>query len=191
MVLSNRLRAWAALVVAATQTATVLGHPFINTSPRAAADCSKEVLQAAADAYVAAQTAGNVTLLEGVVATAGWEYEQNNKKMEAKAGVLGKALKLDHRRTNFDLVACATYTELISASDPANPYVMGVQLRHRVEDGKVVLVDVIASTTGSWLFNATKTLEYVRQEKWDVIPEGKRDKREVIKAAGDAYMDMW
>ena len=67
---------------------------------------------------------------------------------------------------------------------------IGTQIRHDA-DLKVTKIDVIASTTGSWLFNSTKTLEFAKQEKWDIIPEGKRDKRDVIKNAGDAYMDMW
>jgi hypothetical protein len=94
-------------------------------------------------------------------------------KIEHTAGVLHKALKIEHRRTNYDLVDCATYTELIA---PSGPYVIGTQIRH-AEDGKVSQIDTIATTTNSWLFNATKTLEYVRQEKWDIIPEEKRDKR--------------
>jgi len=172
----------ATLLVGVAQT--VLGHPV---APQAA-DCSRSLLAEASDAYVAAQTTGNVTLLERVVAS-GWEYEENNKKGEARKGVLSKALKIDHRRTIFDMVACATYTEIIAA-DPSNPYVIGTQIRHG-DDGRVTLIDTIASTTGSWLFDAKKTLGYVLDEKWDPIPEAKRDDRNVIKAAGDAYLDMW
>ncbi|GAB1316208.1 hypothetical protein MFIFM68171_06418 [Madurella fahalii] len=182
MVSSTGLRTW---IVLGTAAQAVLGHPLTS---RQATGCSKAVLQAAADAYIEAQRAGNTSLLLEFVADT-WEYEQNNKKMDVQAGVLSKALKIDHRRTNFDLVQCATYSEVIAA-DPADPYVIGTQIRHG-EDGRVTLIDTIASTTNSWLFNAQKTLEYVRQEKWDIIPEEKRDSREVIKAAGDAYMDMW
>ena len=39
--------------------------------------------------------------------------------------------------------------------------------------------------------HATKTLEYIKMENWHLIEKGKRDKREVIQAEGDAYMDMW
>jgi hypothetical protein len=163
---------------------TVFGHPLASQ----ASGCDRSVLVRASDAYIAAQAAGNVSLLEQVVADS-WEYEENNKRRDAREGVLSKSLKIDHRRTNFDLVACATYTELI-VSDPANPHVIGTQIRHGV-DGRVTLIDTIASTTNSWLFDAKKTLEYVLQEKWDPIPEGKRDSRNVIKAAGDAYLDMW
>jgi hypothetical protein len=161
--------------------------PRHHLAPRAA-DCDRSVLAEAADAYVATQTAGNVSLLQGL-ASDGWEYEENNKKKDPRQGVLSKALTIDHRRTNFDLVACATYTEII-VSNPANPYVIGTQIRHG-SDGRITLIDTIASTTNSWLFDAKKTLEYVLQETWDPIPEGKRDKRDFIQAAGDAYLDMW
>ena len=153
-----------------------------------ASDCSREVLAKAAEAYVAAQVAGSVNLLRDVVSE-NWEYEENNKKKDAQKGILSKALKIGHHRTTFDLVACATYTEVI-ATDPANPYVVGTQIRHGI-DGRVTLIDTIASTTNSWLFDAKKTLEYVLQEEWVLIPGAKRDSRDVIKAAGDAYLDMW
>lgn len=178
----SSVRSFVVLLHGAVQA--VLGHPLASR----VSDCDHSVLAEAADAYIAAQTAGNVALLQSVVAD-GWEYEENNKKKNADEGVLSKALKIDHRRTNFDMVACATYSEVI-VTDPANPYVIGTQIRHGA-DGRVTLIDTIASTTNSWLFNAQRTLEYVLQEDWDPIPEGKRDDREVIKAAGDAYMDMW
>lgn len=148
--------------------------------------CDRAALTKGADAYVAALTAGSLDPLQAVLAS-NWTYMENNKAVSAQSGVLKKALKIDHRRTNYDLVACATYTELISTG---GPYVLGTQLRHDA-DGKLTSIDTIASTTNSWIFNATKTLEYVVKEKWDPIPADKQDAREVIQAAGDAYMDMW
>ncbi|KAL2178226.1 uncharacterized protein P884DRAFT_197729 [Thermothelomyces heterothallicus CBS 202.75] len=161
-----------------------IGHPLDPRAP----GCDRSVLAEAANAYIATQTAGNISLLQGVVAD-GWEYVENNKRRNASEGVLEKALTINHRRTNFDLVACATYTEVI-VTDPANPYVIGTQIHHDA-DGHVKLIDTIASTNNSWLFDAKNTLEYVLQDNWDPIPEDKRDSREFIKAAGDAYLDMW
>jgi hypothetical protein len=172
---------WTALAVLTSLLPLTLSAPTT-----AKATCDKAVLQAAADAYIAAQTAGSFSSLQAHVSP-NFTYVENNKKIPHMQGVLHKALKIEHRRTNYDLVQCATYSEVVA---PAGPYVIGTQIRH-AEDGKVREIDTIATTTGSWLFNASKTLEYVKGEKWDVIPEGKRDKREVIKAAGDAYMDMW
>jgi hypothetical protein len=182
MARSINVRFFAILLSGAVQT--VLGHPLASLAP----NCDHSVLAEAANAYIAAQAAGNIAMLQGVVAD-GWEYEENNIRKDAQDGVLSKALKIDHRRTNYDLVACATYSEVI-VTDPANPYVIGTQIRHGA-DGRVTLIDTIASTTNSWLFDAKKTFEYVLQEEWDPIPEDQHDDREVIKAAGDAYMDMW
>ncbi|KAF2794816.1 hypothetical protein K505DRAFT_349064 [Melanomma pulvis-pyrius CBS 109.77] len=153
----------------------------------AGSDCDRTALSEAADAYVAAQTAGSLDSLQDRLSS-NWTYQENNKIVTSQtSGVLRKPLKIDHRRTNYDLVACATYTELVSAS---GPYVLGTQIRHGA-DKKVISIDTIASTTNSWLFNATKTLEYVKQESWAPIPAAKRDARAVIQAAGDAYLDMW
>ena len=155
---------------------------------RGTTQCSRETLLLAADAYVAAQTTGNLGALDKVVAS-NWTCEENNKIIDATKSVMNKALPIDHRRTIVDLELCATYTELIAAND-ARPYVIGTQIRHGT-DGKVTLIDSVASTTGSWLFNAKKTLEYALQEKWDPIPEARRDSRAAIQAAGDAYLDLW
>jgi hypothetical protein len=155
------------------------------------ATCTRETLLAAADAYVAAQTAGKLDALASVLAT-NWTYEENNKVIDPLKSVAAtKALKIDSRRTIVDLVQCATYTELI-APDNTQPFVIGTQIHHdKTDTSKIRLIDSVASTTGSWLFDAKKTLEFARGEKWDPIPEGKRDPRELIQAAGDAYMDLW
>lgn len=169
------------IAVFASLVLAVSAAPTIQT--RAA--CDRAVLKSAADAYIASQGNGSISALQSFFAP-NWTYTENNKVISHMQGVIHKALKVDHTRTNFDMVDCATYTELISAS---GPYVIGTQIRHG--EGGVTSIDTIASTTNSWLFNATKTLEYVLKEPWDPIPPEKRDKREVIKAAGDAYMDMW
>ncbi|KIH94521.1 hypothetical protein SPBR_06140 [Sporothrix brasiliensis 5110] len=165
-----------------------------------AVTCNHTTLAEAADAYIAAQTTGQLAPLLAVTA-ANWTYQENNQAVSiatsrsASGIIVAKALKIDHRRTNFDLTACATYTELVSATDPANPYVIGTQIHHATdlsEPQKVVLVDSIVTTTGAWLFDAKKTLQHVLQENWTVIlPERARDTRVVLQAAADAYLDMW
>ncbi len=151
----------------------------------AAADCSREQLIAAADTYVAAQQSGSLDELQKLF-SADVKYRQNNKDTDFKTGLLSKGLKLDHNRTTADNTACASFTELIST---AGPYVVGTQLRH--DGGKISLVDSIVATTGDWAFNAGKTLGYVAPEDWGVLDPSKRSSRDVLKAAGDAYLDMW
>jgi len=157
-------------------------------APKSPTDCNSTTLKAGADAYVASQTSGQLLTLQSFL-SGNWTYQENNKQIDVKTGVISKALKIDHRRTNIDTLACATYTELI-ITDSANTYVIGTQLRHG-SDMMVTLIDSIASTTNSWMFDAKKTLQHVLEEKWDPIPIEKRDSRATIQAAGDAYLSMW
>ena len=52
-------------------------------------------------------------------------------------------------------------------------------------------MDSVVSDDGDWIFDAKGHLNWTTQEKWDPIPEAKRDTRSVIRAAGDAYLDQW
>lgn len=167
-----------------TVATTALAVPLIS----APANCTREALLQAADAYIATQTSGRLDALQKFTGE-GWTYVENNKQRSPNQSVLTKAMKIDNRRTNVDTVLCATYSELI-ITDAANPYVIGTQIHHGA-DMKIRLVDSVASTKGSWLFDSKKTLSYVLQEKWDPIPEAKWDSRALIQAAGDAYMDLW
>jgi len=165
---------------------TTILQLFAHALPAPQWECSRAFLTQAADAYVTAQTAGSLSPFQAFLSSS-YTHIENNKNISTATSVLTKALKIDHRRTNYDLVACATYTELVSAS---GPYVIGTQLRHDAS-GNVSSIDTIASTTGSWLFNATKTLQYVKAEKWDSLAVSTQSSREVLQAAGDAYLDMW
>jgi hypothetical protein len=160
----------------------------VSAAPLFQVACDRAALIVAADAYTAAQTAGSLDPLKSVLA-ASWTYTENNKNISTTSSVLSKKSTIDHRRTNYDLVACATYTEVIAAS---RPYVIGTQIRHAA-DGRVSSIDTVASTTGSWFFNATKTLEYVKAEEagWKPLPVPAQSTREIIQTAGDAYLDMW
>lgn len=151
-----------------------------------AANCTRASLQAGADALVAAQTAGNPALLQP--ASASLMYNENQKPATLATGILKTPLKIDHIRSSLDTTQCATYTEIIVAN--AKPYVIGVQMRWG-NDSTINEVESLVTTTGDWLFNATGTLYWAKQEKWDTIPEEKRDTRAVIQAAGDAYCDIF
>lgn len=59
-------------------------------------------------------------------------------------------------------------------------------------EGEKVVIKAIQSVVtdeGDWVFNATGHLYWSAMEKWDIIPEAKRDRREVIQRAADAYLD--
>ena len=157
----------------------------------AGADCSREALLAAADQYVAAQTAGQPGPDFKMSAT-NFTYRENNKAASIKTGVISTALQISWRRTTADTVQCASYTELVATSP--KPYVIGTQLRHDVDAGMAVtLLDTIAATTGSLRFNASQTLAYFKAETWTPLTASQRagQTRAQLLAVADAYLDMW
>ncbi|KAH8885944.1 hypothetical protein GQ53DRAFT_728144 [Thozetella sp. PMI_491] len=154
----------------------------------AAADCTRDTLIKAADAYVAAQGQGALGDLEKLL-TPDYKVQQNNKASSATASVLGTALKVAHRKTTADTVNCASYTEVIATTP--KPYVIGTQLRHTPDGASITLIDIIAATTGALRFDAAKTLSYIEKEQWTEIDASKRDSRALLQQVGDAYLDMW
>lgn len=152
----------------------------------ASAACSRATLRKVADAYVEAQKAGDATKLPFA---AGSSYAENDKVMDVAKGVLAGALKVDFTRSFYDTKQCAAFTELVAATDP-HPYVILTRME-ATRKGKVSKMESVVTDKGDWLFGATQYLGFTRNEKWGEIPKDKRDTREVIQAAADAYLDNW
>lgn len=151
---------------------------------QASAACTRETLKAVTDAHIAAQTAGQTSFAANATIT------QNRKKITAASSILSKALKIDHSRAQHDVPQCAAFTEFI-VTNSAAPYVIATQLRVDNTSNTVSQIDSIVTTKGDWLFNVTGTYYWASREKWDVIPADKRDTRQAIQAAGDAYCDLF
>ena len=103
----------------------------------ARAECSRETLQKLADTYVKAQTAGKATMVP--LAAKGASYAENDKAMDIAKGVLAGPLKVDFTRSFYDTTQCATFTEVVAATDP-HPYVIHTRMEatkdgEGVEDG--------------------------------------------------------
>jgi hypothetical protein len=153
----------------------------------ASAECTKDILRGVTRDLLAAHTAGTPSfdaLAESVT------YTENRKKVDIESGILTQPLKIDFNRTQHDVPQCAAFAEII-VTDSANPYVIHSQVRLDNSTYKVVQLDSIITTKGDWLFNVTGTYYWASREKWDEIPEDKRDTRETIQAAGDAYCDLF
>lgn len=153
----------------------------------AAAACDLATLTAATDSYIAAQAAGSSSTFSSLSSTV--SYTENFKTADISKGILSQPLKIDHNHTLHDTTACATYTELI-VTDARHPYVIGSQA-WLGPDGKVAKVETIVTDKGDWLFNASATLRWASQEDWGEIPAARRDSRQVIQAAADAYADIF
>jgi hypothetical protein len=165
----------------------VLACGFLLSAAPALAQggCSENDLNNAADAYLQAQAIGDPSPMPlGTWVT----YNEQMDLGTMSTGVISKKLKVDFSRRLVDTIACQVYLEVI-VTDPAHPYVLGVTLTAR--GGQVGTIDMVATDKGDWLFNASRTLAYSKAEDWGVIPEGQRDTRAVIKAAADAYLDLF
>jgi hypothetical protein len=153
------------------------------------AACTREFLKNATDAYVAAQTAGQ-SIGVSALASSNLTYMENANAVDVAKSTLSQAIKIDFTRSAHDEVECATFTEIIAATNP-HPYVIHTRMEFDPESKKAKLIESIVTDQGDWAFNATGTLAFNAPEVWDPIPKEKQDSREVIKAAGDAYFDRF
>jgi hypothetical protein len=147
--------------------------------------CTREGLQRAADLYIAAQTRGDTS---GLPLAAGLGYMENVAPADITRGLIRTAMKIDHHRSLLDTATCQTFTEVI-VTDKEKPYVLGTRLR--VNRDKIAEIEILWTTTGYWLFNADAYLKYSSTENWGVIPPDKRDTRDTLVAAANAYLDAF
>jgi hypothetical protein len=147
--------------------------------------CTREGLQNAANLYIAAQTKGDIA---GLPLAKGLGYVENFKTIDINDGLIRKAMKIDHQRSLLDPSTCQTFTEVI-VSDKANPYALGTRLR--VNHGLIAEIEMMWTTTGYWLFNADNYLKYSSAEDWGVIPAARRDTRDTLVSAANAYLDAF
>ncbi len=124
--------------------------------PSSAAECSRAFLVDATTKYVAAQTEGKPATL-AAIAAANLNYTESDKTIDINTGVLAQPMKIDHSRSVHDTVQCATFTELIVASQPKQ-YVIGTRMVFT--DNKASLIETIPTKMGDWAFNATGYLSW-------------------------------
>jgi hypothetical protein len=151
------------------------------------ADCSRAFLQSATDTYVSAQAAGQSSSIAALAAS-GLNYTENAIPLRIENGTISQAIKIDFNRSAWDTVQCATFTEIIAATDP-HPYV--IHTRMVFTDEKATVIESIVTDAGDWAFNATGTLDLNAGESWDPIPGAQQQSRALIQAVGDSYFDRF
>ncbi|KAF2246820.1 hypothetical protein BU26DRAFT_567161 [Trematosphaeria pertusa] len=143
------------------------------------------MLQEATAAYLQALAAGKPDTL---ALAANVSYAENDTPMDITKGILTQPITIDFNRSFYDTTECAASTE-ISAATNKHPYVINTRLLFA--NDKITTIQSVVADDGDWIFNAANQLSWTKKETWDPIPEGNRDTRAVIKAAGDAYLDSW
>ena len=152
----------------------------------ARAECSREMLRDLAQTYVEAQSTGKPALLP---LAAEPYYGENDVAKDIAQGMLSQALTVDFTRSFHDTTQCATFTELVAATHP-HPYVIHTRME-ATEGGKVARIESVVTDEDDWVFGAAPFLSHTREENWDEIPVDRRDTREEIQAAADAYINNW
>ncbi|CBX90424.1 predicted protein [Plenodomus lingam JN3] len=152
------------------------------------AACTLSHLHSLTAALHTAQTTGlnsNTTLL-----TPTTHLTQNRRPVTLSSSILSTPLPIAHARSQHDLPQCATFSEFIVLNASA-PYVIATQMRIDNTTGQLARLDAIVTTTGDWLFNATGTYYWASREHWGPLTQAQRTSRNVIKAAADAYCDLF
>jgi hypothetical protein len=158
---------------------------FIATNASAAPNCSRADLQAAVDAYLDAQSAGDRALLPAAPVTRHFEQQQ---PIAAEASIINSRLAIDFHRSILDEVTCQTFTELVVLDD-SHPYAIGTRLR--VVAGTITEFEAMVTDAGDWLFNPQVTFERSSAEAWEVLPVAARSDRATLEAAANAYFDQF
>ncbi|MGH9239859.1 MAG: hypothetical protein ACRD3G_17590 [Vicinamibacterales bacterium] len=161
------------------------GAVLAPTESSAQISCSREGLQRAVDLYIAAQSKGDTSALP---LPPGVGYVENMAPVNINNGVIKTAMTIDHHRSLLDPSSCQTFTEVI-VTNKEKPYVLGTRLR--VNRDKIAEIEILWTTTGYWLFNADNYLKYSSSENWGPIPADKRDTRNTLVAAANAYLDAF
>ena len=158
---------------------------LLALASQASAACTRAMLQEATASYIRAQAGGKPDLLP---LSSNLSYAENDVTMAITKGVLSTPVTIDFNHSLYDTTQCISFTEITSATG-AHPYVIDTRLIFT--DDKISKIESVVADAGDWIFDATAHLKYTKTEKWDAIPEAKRDTRAVLKAAGDAYLDSW
>jgi hypothetical protein len=147
--------------------------------------CTRAGLGAAVDAYLAAQAAGDPSLMRLAEEVS---YKEQFQAADLAGGIVSTPLAVAFTNTLIDEQRCETFTE-IAVTDPSHPYMLGLHLV--VADGAIAEIDTIVVDDDDWLFSAEGFVTGVADEDWGPIPEAERDSRETIVAAADPYFAMF
>jgi hypothetical protein len=154
------------------------------TTIYAQTECTRSILKAATDSYIAAQETGDLSKMALAPKV---KYIENMTETTRDKGLWNTALPIAFHLSIYDVGRCKTFTEVI-VTEGGHPYVIGTRLT--VKDGKVAEIDSLVTDADDWLFNAENYLKYSKAEDWSVLPVDDRVSRQVLVDAGNQYFDF-
>ncbi len=147
-------------------------------------ECTRSMLQAATDSYIAAQEAGDLSKMS---LAPNVKYIENMSETTKDKGLWNTALPIAFHRSIFDVGRCKTFSEVI-VTEGGHPYVIGTRLK--VKDGRVSEIDSLVTDQDDWLFNAQDYLKYSKAEDWPILHVDERVSRQDLIDAGNQYFDF-
>ena len=154
-------------------------------SIQAQSACTRTELKAAADSYVVAQTAGDISRM---ALADDARFFENMAAVKKNKGLWNTALKIDHSRSFLDTTRCKTFTEVI-VTDKKHPYVLGTRLS--VSAGKIAEINSLVTDKGDWLFNANAYLKYSSAEDWSALAYNERIPAQDLIDIANRYLDVF
>jgi hypothetical protein len=153
---------------------------------QAQATCTRAGLQAAADSYVAAQTAGDMSKMALAPEA---KYRENMSDIAAAAGLWNTALPIALSRSFLDARRCRSFTEVV-VTEGSHQYVIGTRLSVDA-NGNIALIDSLVTDKGDWLFNANAYLKYSSMEDWSAPATAEKTSMMDLINGANAYLDLF
>lgn len=180
--------------IARTTIGSSIALASLSFATAAKAECDRAQLEQLTATYVAAQTSGDAAM---VPLAEGTYYGENDLPVASADRILAQPLTVDFSRSLHDTTQCATFTELVAATN-AHPYVIHTRMEVN-EQGEVTVMESVVTDEGDWVFGAGPFLEYTSAEDWSQIPAPTEppnprfpaDPRELIRHAAEAYINNW
>ena len=168
---------------AAAQPAAPPPSPFVAVPDKPS--CTRAELNAATDAYVAAQKSGDVS---GMPLDPRAHFLENMQTVDKAKGLWNTKLPVADSISFHDPVRCKTFTQII-VNEGGKPYVIGTRLY--VNQGKILKVDSLVTHPGDWLFNANAYLKFSTKEDWNELKPGQKTAPAEMIRGANAYLDSF
>ncbi|MGZ3256045.1 MAG: hypothetical protein ACXU68_04645 [Croceibacterium sp.] len=152
-------------------------------SPAAAqqGQCSRDTLQDVANRYVKAQHGGSVFALP----VGEWvDYRENYQLVSTTTGVIGQPADFAWHLDLVDPGSCRVFVQGVILKP--KPYVVGTALAWSFNG--LGQINSVVTQAGDPQFDAQAASDAASKEDWGVIPAEKRDTRDALMAAANAYL---
>ena len=158
---------------------------LVTISLQAQSACTRTQLKAAADSYIVAQGAGDISKM---ALTDDAKFFENMAEVGKGEGLWNTALPIAMSRSFLDTTRCSTFTEVI-VTEGGHPYVLGTRLS--VTAGKITEINGLVSDKGDWLFNANAYLKYSSAEDWRLLSANEKSDAQDLIDAANRYLDLF